>query len=283
MNLEQRVQALEQEVQLLKAQIQTTLLDIQEQLLNGTYPALRADDPAKIVTPPEPIPETQPKPVPNTNRFKTISIKDTEPEVGDDDEPDEIELPVHTVDHHKPAVSPQPPLPDPSPKLKVERSEHREPPELIKQTERALLRQDVTGHDWIELENWVGQKLERLGIKRTRELIRLYAREERFSQQESELLMEFVNIYAEIGNDGQVPPFITYGNDIEERPSIVPQTRAVVEEIRDDLREKQGKTRRGSGASTFSLSERQELILRLIAGILTAGDGVPSSNGHGNY
>jgi len=281
MNLEQRVQALEQEVQLLKAQIQTTLLDIHEQMLNGTYPALRADEPAKIITPPEP--EAFVKSSANGSRFKTVSIKDT-PEESDVDEADEGDdeevTPVRSVNHHKPAraVS-EAPAPTPVPAPAAKRAHETPKPK----SELALRHDEVTGRDWIELENWVAQKVERLGIHRTRELIRLYAQEERFSRQEFDLLMEFVNIYGESGDRPSSERRSQSEPSPDTRPSIVPETRAVVEQIRDQLRQRQAKQHKDSNASSFTVNERQELVLRLIAGILNAGDEMPSSNGHDRY
>ncbi len=293
MNLEQRVQALEQEVQLLKAQIQATLLDIQEQVLNGTYPMLRGEEAAvKPAAPaaqsvvktvaPTPTPEPSAPEAVMPSPVKRITFKDTDLDLEDDD--DDLE-PVMTVTPNPRRAAPvPPPTPEPKPEpMQIVRSDWTEWDESQPQQQK---KNDK--HEWIELENWVGQKVEQLGIKRTRELINVYMRQERFTRQERDLLLQFVNAYDTVEGPAETPPSTVISSAIKskpvpERPTIVPQTRAVVEEIRDELRHKHTANGRRSEVH-YEISEQQQLVLRLIAGILSAGDEISnSSNGHGGF
>lgn len=246
MNLEQRVQALEQEVELLKAQIQATLLDIQEQLLNNAYPTLRAESPVLPAASISEQPSVAPPPV------KRVVIAESQPDDDfEDDEPDD-EMPV--VRKAPVTETPtQPSVPEQRDWMVSEVGSQR----------------DSNARDWIELEEWVSQKVEKLGIARTRELIDLYGREQRFTRQERVLLMQFVDIY----DDGEQKPLDAPApKKTRKQPTIVPQTRAVVEEIRTELREKRAQTNGQKTLPQEELSEHQGLVLRLIAGILNAGD-----------
>ena len=279
MNLEQRVMALEQEVELLKAQIQTTLLDIQEQLLNQTYPILRGEEPTRapapeIITPPTPSP------------VQKIRLADATPFDDDDDDVPAVtmfrksvptpveEVPEPVVPQPPKAVVPQPTkavIPQPPPAARA-----------LDWPEQLAGLREPNPYDWIELENWVSQKVEKLGIERTRELINLYAKQERFTEQERQLLMQFVDIY-ESANHPTLPNMpASSPKSANANGSIVPQTRAVVAEIREELRKKNAAANGQRETTTETVSEQQGLVLRLIAGILNAGDDTPpaSSNGH---
>jgi hypothetical protein len=277
MNLEQRVEDLEMQVQLLKGQIQTTLLDIQEMLLNRTYPALRGEE-TPVAAAPAPAPEVPAAPPAPASPVQRISLAQV-----DDDDDDEA-MPDLSV-FRKVNSYDAPPAPAvPAPKAGV--------PEREDWEEAVVNPREASSHDWIELENWVSQKVEKLGISRTRELINLYARQERFSTQECEILMQFVDIYDDSvpkpaatrhpavpnkSTNGHTPQASMNGSS---RPSIVPQTRAVVEEIRTELRQKTVQSSAHMQPGTEELSEQQGLVLRLIAGILNAGD-TPSASNNG--
>ncbi len=292
MNLEQRVQALEQEVQLLKAQIQSTLLSIQEQMLNGTYPALRAEEPKTVA-----LPNASVTQMPAPSPVKTVSF--TEPTLEPDDLPDDPPPLTRRV-----ARAEEPPDPprktarvqaEPPQPRKAVRAEQEVPQRQLARIEEEATRKapSLTNEtNWIELENWVSQKVEKLGIKRTRELITLYARQERFTRQERDLLMQFIRVYEQTApkpdktnhassngaNHNHTKP-----TEITKRPTIVPQTRTVVEEIRSELREKHAKpVTRSHYEQNPALDERQQLVLRLIAGVLSAGDEISSENGWKN-
>lgn len=269
MNLEQRVQALEQEVELLKAQIQATLLDIQEQLLINTYPTLRAES-GSMPSAPAPALEPQSAPAVTSLPVKKVILTDSLPD-DDEVEPEPVvEMPVvrKVVPVEKPT---QPSVPERD--VWEEQSTYN--------NER-----DTSAHDWIALENWVSEKVERLGIERTRDLVHLYARQERFTRQERSLLLEFIDIYADGGEQKPSAPKKSEParKPPTTHPTIVPQTRAVVDEIRAELRQKRARMNHQQ-AVPEEISEQQGLVLRLIAGILNAGDEadpVPS-NGHRKY
>lgn len=278
MNLEQRVEALEMEVQLLKGQIQTTLLDIHEMLLNRTYPALHTGEPS---TPAAIAAEIPAAPVHRISLAQPLPDEDDE----DDTVPDaSLFRKVTAIDDL--------PLPDPAPERSDWLLANPRDTGARDWTDAISNPRDASPHDWIELENWVGQKVEQLGINRTRELINLYARQERFTTQECDLLMQFVDIYDDtipkptsarhpVGSGTSAnggAPYASRASSSSARPSIVPQTRAVVNEIRTELRYQNDRSWAQDEALTDQLSEQQGLVLRLIAGILNAGDNPPVSN-----
>lgn len=282
MNLEQRVEDLEMEVQLLKGQIQTTLLEIQEMLLNRTYPVLRGEETPVASTPASaPAHEAAPAPQAASSPVQRISLAQVEQ--------DDAEEAMPELSVFRKVNSYEEPTPPPAPVAAAPKA-----PVLERENwEEAIVNpREASSHDWIELENWVSQKVEKLGISRTRELINLYARQERFSTQECELLMQFVDIYDDSvpkpaamrhpappskPTNGHTPQAGMNGSS---RPSIVPQTRAVVEEIRSELRQKTIEAKAHTLPETEALSEQQGLVLRLIAGILNAGD-TPSASNNG--
>lgn len=168
--------------------------------------------------------------------------------------------------------------PQPSRDNRLAEVPRRNPSDWGIQTKAAPKPEIEDDHDWIELENWVSQKVEKLGITRTRELINIYTKQERFSRQERDLLLQFVSIYdgAPRTSNGAAP-----APDVElTRPNIVPQTRAVVDEIRSELRQKRAALKQRN--ESYQLSDQQELVMRLIAGILSTGDD-SSNNGRGNH
>lgn len=293
MNLEQRVQMLEQEVQLLKAQIQATLLDMQEQLLNNKYPILRAEESPTAAAPAAEAPATPS--AANASPIKRVALTEPDPDEQVDVRPVRTVMPAanpeddymaetsvvraRTNGHHPAPVAEAPKSAPagwdaPPPKPRMQRAPEAPKTARPEPVKPAAPADDADSHDWIELENWVSQKVEKLGINRTRELINLYTRQERFSRQERELLLQFVNIYNNVpkSSSQQKPPVSVNAP----RPTIVPQTRAVVDEIRAELRHKRAAAKNQN--ESYRLSEQQELVMRLIAGILSAGDEETPSN-----
>lgn len=270
MNLEQRVQMLEQEVQLLKAQIQTTLLDIQEQMLNRTYPMLSTSEAA---------PATNAEYASPASAAKKVTLAELEAKQDTD-----YELPQQIVAQPLPPQQPPPQPVAPSVRSVVLREE---PAQAARQTEQLELEawnyvpQQTTESnslDWFELDNWVSQKVEKLGIRRTRDLINLYAEQAQFSPQERDLLMQFINIYDNEKTDkaqSEVYP-VLYPVQGNAPAKLAPRARAVVEDIQANQRNKRDKAPPASNrVSPFT--ERQELVLRLIAGILSDDD---AASGH---
>lgn len=279
MNLEQRVQMLEQEVQLLKAQIQNTLLDIQEQMLNRTYPML-----SSAIDAPPAAPAEYAAPASAT---KKISLADLEAK--QDSEFDlppvqqvQVQARAQAQPQHQPQYQPQP-EPPPSARSVVVREEpvqavvqaarQAEPFELEPWKYVPQQATETNSLDWFELDNWVSQKVEKLGIRRTRDLINLYAEQAQFSQQERELLMQFINIYDSEKTDrsqGEAFP-VLYPTQGKAPAKLAPRARAVVEDIQAKQRSERDRAAAvNNGAAAFS--DRQEMVLRLIAGILSADD-----------
>jgi hypothetical protein len=273
-NLEQRIQALEREVQLLKGQIQVTLLEIQEQLLKQAYPSLSGGDiaPNSTVTvaavPPSQANSTAMVPVTRVRQF-TLSDDEGADAVGD------IQVkPVAINNGNGNGRRQRAALIDP------DESEYGS-------TQRLSLNESVNaGRDWIELEQWVTQKVDKLGAQRTRNLIDLYTEQERLTRKERALLLEFLYVYVDdpdrtIPSRAQLPDLQAKGGGSipSPVPSIVPQTRAVVDEIRAELRAKKGEIiTESQGQGNGAVNGKQRLVLRLIAGILNAGDSASTEN-----
>lgn len=260
-NLEQRIQALEREVQLLKGQIQATLLEINEQLLSQAYPTLMGGD-AAPVTPAVP-PVVAPQSAPST-RVRQFSLTDE----AADDEPSQIQV--------KPVAASNGRRSRPA-ELDCDGADSFAPAQRLSSIDSSS-----PGRDWIELEQWVTQKVEKLGARRTRNLIDLYTEQERLTRRERALLLEFLYVY--VDDSERTIPSRSRLLEINETdaipspvPSIVPQTRAVVEQIREELRVKRGEASSvAEGKTTGAVSNQQRLVLRLIAGILNAGDSAPN-------
>ena len=176
MDLERRVEALEKELQILKAQIQTTLLDIQEQILTNAYPTLRAENAA---------PERPAAPA-----AAPITILAAHPEAA-----------------AQPAQSAQPPAAAEDTGINVRKvtlSDHDDAPPEPPAREQSSRREnsvqavqdlDLTGLS--RLEDWATEKLEHMGVARTKQLIRMYAEQGRFSPDVEATLLKFVSIYEE--------------------------------------------------------------------------------------
>ena len=176
MDLEHRVEALEKELQILKAQIQSTLLDIQEQILTNAYPTLRAENAA---------PERPAAPT-----AAPITILSANPEAA-----------------AQPAQGAQPPAAAEDTGLKVRKvtlnnfddlpaePPAREQPARRESSVQAVQDLDMTALS--RLEDWATEKLEHMGVARTKQLIRMYGEQGRFSPDVEATLLKFVSIYEE--------------------------------------------------------------------------------------
>lgn len=189
MNLEQRVQQLEQELEILKNQIQTTLLEIQDRMLTQTYPMLRtAED--RPSTPAAASATPTPQPQPNTPRPPLLAVPD---------EPSDGDVKVRRVNLEElrreptPAAQTAPVMPPTAPPP---------PPRPSRKAQQALssIQPPVKGVDWTtlaDLETWVQEKLIQLGTQRTRELIEMYAEQERFTRKIEKALLKFIDQHEE--------------------------------------------------------------------------------------
>gem|GEM_PF-1861447 len=284
-NLEQRIQALEREVQLLKGQIQVTLLEIQEQLLKQAYPSLSGGDIASnatvttAVVPPSQANTTSLVPVTRVRQF-TLSDDEGADSAGD------IQVKPVAINNGNGNGNGN---------GRRQRAGLIDPDESEYGSAQRLSLNDNAnaGRDWIELEQWVTQKVDKLGAQRTRNLIDLYTEQERLTRKERALLLEFLYVYVDdpdrtIPSRAQLPdlrakggvsipsPGVSIPSPV---PSIVPQTRAVVDEIRAELRAKRGETvTEADGHENGAVNGKQRLVLRLIAGILNAGDSASTEN-----
>ncbi len=275
-NLEQRIQALEREVQMLKGQIQVTLLEIQEQLLKQAYPTLSGGDIAPTAT--KTVPAIQPSSATSTSLVPVTRVRQFT--LSDDNGAEAIEE-VQV----KPVA-----LNNGNGNGRRHRAGLIDPDDAEYGSSQRLSQNDSLngGRDWIELEQWVTQKVDKLGAQRTRNLIDLYTEQERLTRRERALLLEFLYVYVDdpdrtIPSRSQLPEIRTKtkgeASIPSPVPSIVPQTRAVVDEIRAELRAKKGESvtatdDTGNGA----VNGKQRLVLRLIAGILNAGDSASAEN-----
>jgi hypothetical protein len=258
-DLEKRVQVLEQEVQVLKNQIQATLLDIQEQILTNTYPSLRAESalaagnsvsaPATVSTPQANLSpaETTPAPV-----VKKVSLESPLPI--------QESAPPHTT--HPPAPLPAV-LPDAPP---------------------------VPDIDWdslAQVEEWVANRVEKMGTRRTRKLIEMYLGEGRFPLRTAEALLRLVSVFEEEGGASPSP--------FEEEPVFqqypAPPVMPVPGSEQAIYPEPAGYFGGSNGSEPVSpfivqpdekeLEPPQNLILRLIAGVQNAGIRSTRKKNHG--
>ncbi|MCC6616393.1 MAG: hypothetical protein IT320_23165 [Anaerolineae bacterium] len=291
MNLEQRVQALEQEVALLKGQIQATLLDIQEQMLKHAYPALQGEQEA---------PDS-----PNTRDAQSLKVMTAKPAPAEQPENYAAGMPsvapvaapvVRQISANAPYEPEEefdepvyaPPMPRPNkgasarqmPQAAYPTREFE--PEIVEPVQQPVQRGRAiptvpTDRDWIELEKWVAHKVEQLGVTRTQELIDFYAEQARFTAEERDMLLEFTSLYDDSREHGihpdngfaptQTPSPVT-------KPTIVPRTREVVDEIRAELRQRETMPQSPlpQQPPMDEINDSQLLVLRLIAGILNAGE-----------
>lgn len=180
MDLEKRVEMLEQELQVLKNQVQATLLDIQAQLLTNAHPALRADEPDSVA--------------PAAPKVSTFSVsaqpQSAAPEAGDADGAPM----VRRVSLNDMNGSGGGAVPSPSPRAAAPAA-----PSLTRAPSHQPQPAEQTMTDWstlAELEDWASNKVDVIGLSRTRELIWMYADKGRFDPSVRDTLLEFVSLYA---------------------------------------------------------------------------------------
>ena len=188
MDLERRVEALEKELQILKAQIQTTLLDIQEQILTNAYPTLRAENAA----PERPVaPAAAPITILSANPEAAAQPAHVAQSPADEDTGLKVrKVTLNNLDD-LPAELPA-----------------REQPARREPSVQAVQDLDMTALS--RLEDWATEKLEHMGVARTKQLIRMYAEQGRFSPDVEATLLKFVSIYEE--TTGPLPSQPTRSN-----------------------------------------------------------------------
>ncbi|MAS34923.1 MAG: hypothetical protein CL610_13015 [Anaerolineaceae bacterium] len=163
MDLEKRVQALEQEVEILKNQIQVTLLEIQEQLLTNTYPSLRSGN----TTAPDTSRGTQEaSATPPIKTFKPVEEGENDWKLGAGDSP--VNVRKVSLDAFEPAPT------------------HAEPAP-----------QAVNWATLDEMEDWVSQKVSKMGADRTRQLIYMHHETGRIDDAVMGTLLQLVDLYDE--------------------------------------------------------------------------------------
>lgn len=162
-DLEKRVATLEQELDVIKHQVQTTLLDIQEQVLTNTYPLLRSNDGERNSgsIPKQAAPTIQSVSV-NGAGEKAPTEARQKPSI------------IRMVNVNEP---PAPKAPEPVPQKASEK------PDPVLQFSR--------------YEEWVGQKVDQLGIDRTRKLIKLYTKQGHMTIPTAKRLLSYVALYAD--------------------------------------------------------------------------------------
>lgn len=289
MKLEQRVQVLEQEVQVLKNQIQATLLAIQEHLLVNTHPTLRADE---LSLPPAPARPQTTRPaaadvaemvekqekVAAPALVRKVSFEETNPTPASfnpvvEEAPainvrkvqlDDLHttpapawqqaaaLPANEYDEDawnenawQSVSSPVMPNAPRQPAYQSERFEEQITP---------MTPPFVTETNWQnlnELEEWACQKVDQIGVKRTKKLIANYAKQGRMTTEEKEALLKFVSVY---GTERHAK-----ANGSSDHDTLISLTTA-----------KQARAANGRAVRNGE-EPRQNLILRLIAGVQNAG------------
>ncbi len=299
MNLEQRVQALEQEVEILKQQIQATLLEIQDHLLKQTYPMLRADSGAAaqhtgqpVVPAPEPpavkraasaparssangtahnVPSSDEDAEPSKINVRKVTIEELR---GGAPENEEVPLtPAHIVDLENTRPTP----------LRL-RTQQVEMPQVERVTEAPRKRKStrdiqppVQGVDWTtlaDLERWVEDKLVNFGVPHTRELICMYAEQERFTRKIEKALLRFIDNYEErlTSVKSSTPARRTGEMPRARRTGEMPRVRRT-----SDLPRVQAAVYLPDPAPDAPPTQTQEtrnVVLRLIAGVHNAGANV---------
>ncbi|MBK8020051.1 MAG: hypothetical protein IPK19_01185 [Chloroflexi bacterium] len=285
MNLDQRVKAVEQDLDILKAQIQTVLLEIQEYILNNSHPNLRANETpgraARSVTGDQRRVEPELEPVlqaePSHKTEPSQNHRSVENHNGHSNGLKEPPARQNGYANHR-SVAPEKLAPEPDDwhDEPVEYEEPRSPrrsPAPQQSAERRVRATDLDA--WIDLEKWVGQKVREVGIRRTRELVNLYPGEER------DLLLLFLNVYEDAADRYYYPePAPTAYESYPARPKSVQQLTAFAEQWQ--RRAKASPAQNGNGNGYRPFGDHQELVLRLIADMLSSGDEMPGSNGNGN-
>jgi hypothetical protein len=299
MDLEQRIQALEQEVQILKNQIQATLLDVQEQLLTNAYPSLIAADSS-------PSNDTgQSFNPPQRQYLHTVA-----PEDSTEEDASASPMNVRRVSLNDLQGTPAP---------EGRHSQATETSPEFRPTPTPT--QPIQSADWstlTELEDWVSNKVEKMGVERTRKLVHMYAEKGHFAPDVAESLFEIVSLYdrpsrkpaSNHHNNGNHHSGTSTSQRAKpsreaQRPkarSSRPAGRPTVQRSQPrpqpaPQRNYQPAPRPNNGREQITRSEAtitnddsymideqeqsQNLVLRLIAGVQNAGAGVKWSKKHG--
>ena len=270
--LDHKVEMLEREMKVLKAEIQETLLELRSFVLTSSYPQLQAHAAAPQAETPsvkqwrvQKFAVGQAKAVPSIYSEDPEGMSDmsaathTPPFIAEADLRQEMAMNNHDkadiLDFPTSAFS----QPSRTPRFEPEPDRAEEHPAT-----------DVRA--WMELEQWVSQKVKEIGVEGTRELIKLYGGKDR------KLLMGFLKIHEEVTD---LPP-VSYPETppaAPARPYVEPEpARPVFAEPRST----NGNGSRGKNNSYRDLGEPQELAMRFIADILSSGvePNSVASNGH---
>lgn len=258
MNLERRVQMLEQEVEILKNQVQETLLDIKEKVLTQTYPSLRAESNAQPAE----------NNIHHNNGHGGGGYQQTQ-----DYEPDRS--PVRQVSSRPQEPSRQPTNHHQNAQNKVV------PLEVLGNTRQnganALQPEPKAQVDWERLEaleQWTLNKIERIGVNRTYKLLKYYLEQERIDRDTFDALVSVLKLYAKPRkkkqNSSKQAASKASSRQSAPRKSSQPQRRSRPDPKREILDEDEDED-----------DGRQNLILRLIAGVSNASVGVSKSKKHG--
>ena len=290
MNLEQRVDVVEQELNLIKAQIQEILLQIQEQLLKEAHPVLRGEEPRKAAATRSPevvaaAPSAAPvQRVNSTAPTRTESPTTAErPATASRAYPQARQVRVEQQSAERPSAQPpstRRPAPAPATPPPAKSNGHKAQPSAYQPAEVRV---------WIQLDQWVSQKVRELGIKRTRELINLCGEPER------SLLLQFIDVYDEQStppapaaprqqrpNPQYADPQYPTGEPIYTRPVTNAPLPTPAEQW-----QQHANTKTRSDYSPFG--EHQDLVLGLIKALLDDAQHAPAvmtngnGNGHVNY
>jgi len=256
MDLEKKVQILEQEIEILKNQIQATLLDIKEQMLTHTYPVLRADV--------QPSTASQSA---NGQPMQTAASEVSEAQAASD----------------KPQIR------------KVTLSDIGKSPAPQYQPEVGTAQNSATpALDWYmlqELEAWVNSTLLEIGTQHTRELINLYTKNGQFTLEMRDALLQMISVQPNNtpASRPSMPPVLSSKSHTPEqkkRPANKPQKaqpsqKEPVKQLSPAPKRDNSKRTAASQPNNPSKTvdetegaEKNNVVLRLIAGIQNAGVGV---------
>lgn len=277
-----RVDFIEKELKVLKAEIKATLLEIHSYLLSDVYPTLQRDAPVdERVSPParqwavKKYTPGEDKAVPG---YYTEAPEPRQPSYA----PPPATAPASTPAAVRPA-QPEQSREATSSGKKAESNVWREilgllteayPPSAnaaSAEPEPTHSAQTVDIGNWIELDKWVSEKVKAIGIEATRELIDLYAGDERM------LLQKLLKVYEE-SNRQPNPNSASF--------PLVTNKRAtgVTERTRQAVAEQWLKyAQDNKNGSLNTSSEDEELVLRFIADLLnsrSAGNTAAVSNGY---
>lgn len=254
MDLERRVQMLEQEVEILKNQVQETLLDIKEKVLTQTYPSLRAESKT------QPIESQQ-----NGGHGRSAPMEDY---------PSEAPA-VRQVSTRQPEANGQ--------QHQHQRAQSKVVPlEVLSNAPRqhgsnALQpnpRAEVNWERMEALEQWTLNKIERIGVNRTYKLLKYYLEQGRVDRDTFDALVSVLKLYAK--------PRKPKAQAARQQPRQSSQQRKSSQrKPAQQARQRPDPRRQILDEEEDEDDGRQNLILRLIAGVSNASIGVSKSKKHG--